>query len=259
MKLSTLPFLFAALLIFMAAITRRAVRLHYLRPKSAKIVYKLLVALALWTIASSILAIQGFYASANFYALLPGLWMPFIPVILCTIPFVISSHFRETLEKIINCTPLHWFVYLQALRIAALGTLYKTLTGHFPIYLEIAIGIPDLIFGFSAFYIAKRVTSNTIGWKGLAIWNLIGAGIIIIPGEILIQMGLPGVLQVFSTPPKAAVLFEFPLVIAPTVVVPLLVVMNGLVAWWLFKTRSVYFSNKKATTVFLDFPVMKRK
>ena len=107
------------------------------------------------------------------------------------------------------------------------------------------------------FYIAKGVRANTIGWRSLAIWNLVGAGIIIIPGEIAIQMGLPGFLQIFNSPPTAEVMFEFPLVIAPTIIVPLLVLMNGLVAWWLFKTQPVSLRGKKVKTVFLDFPTVK--
>ena len=79
MKFSTLPFLLAAILIFIAAITRRAVRLGYLRPQNALNIYWLLGVLGLWTIASSFLAIKGFYASPDFWALLPGLWFPFVP------------------------------------------------------------------------------------------------------------------------------------------------------------------------------------
>ena len=239
MKFSTLPFLLAAVLMFIAVITRRAVKLDYLKPQNAKNIYSLLGVLGLWTVVSSILAIQGLYASPRFWALLPGLWFPFIPVSICLIPFMVSPRFRNSLVEILNSTPVYWLVYLQALRIAALGTLYKTLIGQFPIHIELIIGISDLIFGFSALYIAKRVRSNKINWKTLAIWNLIGAGIIIIPGEIVIQMGLPGALQVFSSPPTAEVMFEFPLVIAPTIVVTLLVTVNGLVAWWLFKTKPV--------------------
>lgn len=245
MKFSTLPFLLAAVLIFIAMITYRAVRLRYLKPKNSIAIYWLLGVLCLWTVLSSILAIKGVYSSSSFYALLPGLWLPFIPVSICLIPFLISSQFRNTLTKILNCAPIRWFIYLQALRIAAIGTLYKTLTGQFPLAVELAMGISDLIFGLSALYVARRVHQNTIGWKSLAIWNLVGIGIIMPIGGIAIQTALPGVLQMFASPPTAEVIFEFPLVLAPTIVVPLLVVINALVAWWLFKTKPVSLSEKK--------------
>ena len=259
MKFSTLPFLLATVLGFIAMITRRAVKLGYIQPQNAKNVYYLLGVLSLWTVMSSILAIEGFYASSRFWVLLPGLWFPFVPVSLCLIPFTLSSPLRNSLIKILDATPIIWLVYLQGLRIAALGTLFKTIIGQFPVHVELIIGISDLIFGCSAFYIAKKVRANAIGCRSLAIWNLIGAGIIIIPGEIAIQMGLPGFLQIFNSPPTAEVMFEFPLVIAPTIIVPLLVMMNGLVAWWLFKTQPVSLRRKKAKTVVLDFPTVKGK
>ena len=121
------------------------------------------------------------------------------------------------------------------MRIAALGTLYKTFMGAFPLHVELGIGVTDLCFGFSALYIAHRLREKRLSYRALAIWNLIGAAIIIIPAGILIQMGLPGPMKVFSIPPTTEVMFEFPLVLAPTIVVPLLVVMNGIIAWRLIE------------------------
>ena len=39
--------------------------------------------------------------------------------------------------------PWHWFAYFHGLRIAALGTAYKTMIGEFPAYFEYGVGIPD--------------------------------------------------------------------------------------------------------------------
>ena len=67
MKFSTLPFLLATVLMFIAMITRRAVKLDYIQPQNAKNVYYLLGILGLWTVVSSILAIKGFYASPRYF------------------------------------------------------------------------------------------------------------------------------------------------------------------------------------------------
>ncbi|MDJ0706597.1 MAG: hypothetical protein QNJ46_25280 [Leptolyngbyaceae cyanobacterium MO_188.B28] len=238
MKFSSLPFLLTALLLFVAIITRRTVRLGRLKPINAGAIYGVVFLLALWSIVSSGLALSGFYKSSTFLTWLPGLWFPLIPLGICIIPFFLSSRFRQTLCAIVDATPATWFIYLQALRITAVGTLYKTLIGEFPVHIELALGVPDLCFGLSALYMAKRVRSKTLSDRTLIIWNLVGAGIVIIPGELLIQMGLPGPMQVFSSPPTTEVMFEFPLALAPTVVVPLLVVMNGLIAWRLIKRRT---------------------
>ena len=58
--------------------------------------------------------------------------------------------------------------------------------------------------------------------------------------------------------PSPYSMFEFPLVIAPTIVMPLFVVMNGLVAWWLFKTKPVSLSSKKSTTILKDKTTAKK-
>lgn len=237
MKFSSLPFLLTAVLVFIVAIARRAVRLHKIQPTEIGQIYGLVLVLIVWSIISSGFALTGVYRSSEFLALLPGLWFPLVPVGICLIPFAVSSRFRQTLRAIFDATPITWFIYLQALRIAAVGTLYKTLIGTFPLHVELGVGITDLCFGLSALYMAKRSRSKTLNNQVLIIWNLVGAGIIIIPGEILIQMGLPGPMQVFSSPPTTEVMFEFPLVLAPTLVVPLLVVMNGLVVWRLWEYR----------------------
>ena len=243
MKFSSLPFLLFAILVFIVSITHRTAKLRNLKGSQINTVYILVVCLGIWSAISSNLALSGVYKSAVFLALLPGLWFPIVPIGMCLIPFALSAQFRQTLRSIVDATPTPWFINLQALRIAALGTLYKTFIGEFPLHVELAIGISDLLFGFSALYIAKQFRDQTLSGRALIAWNLIGAGIIILPGEIAIQMGLPGPLQFFSTPPTTEVMFEFPLVLAPMIVVPLLVVMNGLIVWRYLDYPTKYHSD----------------
>ena len=54
------------------------------------------------------------------------------------------------MRRIVDHTTWHWFAYFHGLRIAALGTAYKTIIGEFPVYFETIVGIPDLLFGISA-------------------------------------------------------------------------------------------------------------
>ncbi len=124
MKFSSLPFLLTALFLFIVVVTRRTVRLGKLQPGHARAIYGVVVSLAMWSVISSSLALSGFYKSSTFFALLPGLWFPLIPLGICLVPFITSVRFRHTLQTIVDTTPVTWFVYLQALRIAAVGTLY---------------------------------------------------------------------------------------------------------------------------------------
>jgi hypothetical protein len=44
-----------------------------------------------------------------------------------------------------------------------------------------------------------------------------------------------GTIQLFADPPTTEIMLEFPLVLAPTVVVPILLLFNLLIAWRLFE------------------------
>jgi len=135
---------------------------------------------------------------------------------------------------------------LQAVRISAAGTLIKTLQGDFPLYFELGVGIPDLLFGFSALAIAWAVSSGRIGWRGLAVWNLVGFAVVALPAVLLAQMGLPGPMQVFHGPPASEVLLVYPMALAPTVVVPFFLMLNLWAAIWLFIRRPDIRSAHKA-------------
>ena len=137
---------------------------------------------------------------------------------------------RDALGKVIGATPLHWLVYFHALRISAVGTAFETARGKFPESFELAVGVPDLLFGLSALYVGGRARKGSIGRRGVALWSLVGAALIVPSAPLVAQLGLPGPLMVFGTPPTAAALFDYPMVLAPTLMVPLFVLFNLLTA-----------------------------
>jgi hypothetical protein len=53
-----------------------------------------------------------------------------------------------------------------------------------------------------------------------------GVLLIVIPGEIAIQTGLPGRFHVFATQPTSEVMLDFPIVLAPSLVVPVFLLLN---------------------------------
>jgi hypothetical protein len=66
----------------------------------------------------------------------------------------------------------------------------------------------------------------------LLFWHLTGALAIVLP--------LVGLMHLFMTEPLFAELFSFPMVMAPVLVVPTLVMLNMLVVWRLFeRTRGL--------------------
>ncbi len=189
-----------------------------------------------YAIITSILGATGLYISDSVLALLPGLWLQLITVAVCVLPVVFFRSLREGIREVIDCTPWHWFAGYHAMRIAALGTAYKTHIGEFPAYFEYLVGVPDLLFGLSAFWVARLAARNELSARSFLIWNLVGALIIVPSAPILLQLGLPGPLQVFTGVPDARAVFTYPMSIAPMIGVPLFVLVNLAVAWRLWET-----------------------
>ena len=239
MQLSTIPFLIAGLIGFVGWLALRAERQGGVTRSERRAIWAVLAIVAAWAVLSAHLASNGTYLSSEFLEWMPGLWLPLVPVAIVGIALGVSRDFRHALVGILDVTPPQWLVYVQAVRISALGTLIKTMQGKFPLHFELGVGIPDLLFGLSALWIAWAVRRGAIGWRGLAIWNLLGFALVTLPALLLTQMGLPGPMQVFEGPPASEVLLVYPMALAPTVVVPFFLMLNLWVAAWLFLRRPV--------------------
>jgi hypothetical protein len=235
MKFSILPMLFSIQVFALWYVARRAARLGAITRTGQSLINSLLAAWVIWALASAALALYGTYQSAWFLNSWPTLWVTMIPVILVMGPLAYSNTARATLFDLIDATPLSWIIGFQALRILAIGGIAKAINGEFSRYFGLYIGVPDFIFGLSALLMAWLVYRNKIGGGIVASWNLIGAMIIVPGGLVLIQMGLPGPWHVFTASPTIVTIFEFPMALAPTVVVPIFVLLNTLVALHLIR------------------------
>jgi len=226
MQLSSIPFLIAAVLTVLFVFAREARAGGHMSISEQIVFSGYLLVIALWSAASAYLAYSGTYLSETVLALMPGLWLNLVPLFLAA-PFLLGSPgFRRALVAIADHTPDHWFVYLQALRIFAIGTLIETARGTFPLYFEIGVGITDLAFGLSALIVAPAVRAGRLSRRALGFWHLTGFAIIALPAGLLLQLGLPGPLHVFDAQPTAEALFAYPMALAPTVLVPLLILIN---------------------------------
>ena len=226
----TVPLLAAVVLGFILFITKRAERRGHIERRQTRALQGLVAAWALWGLASAGLSLSGAYASDSFYAMLPGLWMPFVPVFIFVAFGAASRSIRDGIGKVLAATPLHWLIYFHALRLSAIGTAIETARGTFPRSFELAVGVPDLLFGLSALYVGKRASDGSISRRAVGWWSLAGALAIVPSAPLVAQMGLPGPLQVFSGEPSATALFVYPMVLAPTLIVALFVLFNLLTA-----------------------------
>jgi hypothetical protein len=229
-KPSLTPVLLAAQLGFFLTLFWRSRGTGRLRSEGAAVALYLL-----WVTAYSAAAItfgaRGLYIADGLLPWLPGLWLPLVPVAACVIPVLISERVRDGLRQMVDDAPWPWLATFQGMRVTAIGTAYKTMVGEFPLYFELLVGLPDLAFGASAFWIAHRARRGDLSAKAFRNWNLIGLLVIVPAVPILLQLGLPGPVQIFSGLPDARAVLSFPMAIAPMVVVPVFILTNLLVAW----------------------------
>lgn len=219
---------------FVLQLARRSSRLGSIQGSESQ-VYVYLIWLAGYAIVTSYLGARGVYISPELLEWFPALWLQVITVAAAVLPLVFFEGLRREMRQIVDDTPLHWFAWFHSLRVGALGTAYKTSIGEFPVYFELFVGIPDFLFGLSAFWIASRLRKSLISQRTFMVWNLVGALIIVPSAPILLQLGLPGPLQIFTSLPDARAVFTFPMSIAPMVGVPLFVLINLWVAWRLWE------------------------
>ena len=234
--MSLTPILITIELGFLLALAVRSARLSG-RPGAAQPAYIYLVGLAAYAVATSYLGARGVYLRDDLLRLYPGFWLQLITVGVAVVPLLLFGSLRQLAREVVDRTPLHWFAWFHGLRIGALGTAYKTAIGEFPAYFEYLVGVPDLLFGLSALWVAERLRRGRMGERGFLLWNLIGALIIVPSAPILIQLGLPGPLQLFTAQPDARAIMTYPMSIAPMIGVPLFVLINLWVAWRLWERR----------------------
>jgi hypothetical protein len=119
-----------------------------------------------------------------------------------------------------SMVPAEHFVWLQALRILAVGSILKVRSGDLPASFGLGLGIPDTIFGLSALGLALSGMVGLLSSMALVAWNLLGAAILL-AAPLVLQLGLPGRLQTFKENPDGRALFAFPMALAPTLIAPL--------------------------------------
>ncbi|MCG7978267.1 MAG: hypothetical protein N0E58_09040 [Candidatus Thiodiazotropha endolucinida] len=165
----------------------------------------------------------GRFGSEPFYNLMPGYWMPYVPVVVALSMMLSLAPLRDGLRVLVDETPVHWLSGIHILRILALGTLLKASNDLFPQMFAWFVGGPDLLFGVSAIIVTLLARSGRLSDRFILYWHLAGALAIVLP--------VAGLMHLFMVEPLFAELFMFPMVMAPALIVPTLVLLNLLVAW----------------------------
>lgn len=237
MSFSSVPLLFVVIALFWVWAARASASRGELTAGNLRAIYAWLGLLTAWAVVTTLLATSGAYRSEAFYALLPALWLPLAPVVLSVALLGIWPSFRTALWTVTTQTSPRAFLWLHVLRVAAIGGIVKGAQGLLPESFAYPIGIPDLIFGVVSLVLARGYNRYRPARSALIAWNLAGMGVLM-TAPVLMQLGLPGRLYTFTSQPDASALFEFPMVLAPTLVVTLLFFINGWHAFTLWKSTT---------------------
>lgn len=223
LKLSTVPLLFAVQVIAVAYANHRAAKQN--SAMQSKWIYSILVMLTAWGLMCTYLAFSGVYQSTGFLTAYPMLWLPVIPFLIISLPLTLQP-VRDSFRMLIDSTPTTWLVGVHVLRVLALGTIIKAHSGLFSQSFASYVGIPDFIFGLSAILVFWLLIKRQVSDSFLIIWSFVGV-LVVIPGaSIVAQKGLPGAFYSIVETPGIETLFDFPMVLAPSLVVPLFLAFN---------------------------------
>lgn len=228
MSLSLTPFLLAAELAFLRWVFKKAHE-EYLCPTRRLSSYWLWI--VTYSLAVCVLGYYEVFVSESMLRYMPALWLQVITVAAVVAPVLASVNLRIDLRQAVDRTPRTAFIYFHMLRFAALGTMLGAARGTFPVYFELLVGVPDLLFAISSLWMLKQEKNDRLTDRQFLIWNLVGALVIVPTAPIVLQLGLPGPWQYFTSQPDARAVFTFPMVIAPMIGVPLFVLVNLLVVW----------------------------
>lgn len=228
---STLPVLFAAQCAFLFASARVAPSRLGFASAASYAAATVSSSLAIWGVVDAWLALDGAYSDRDFLSSLPGLWLPLVPYGVIGLLVMGLPYVRRGLQHIAAGVPVHWLVGIQGLRFVAIASPIGIAWGGFKVepdiaLIELSIGLTDIVFGFSALLLYRRVRAGRMAPDALAVWHATGILLIAVPGFFAIQAGLPELSQAPSAYLVPPPMFAFPTVLAPTLVVPAFVMLN---------------------------------
>ena len=224
--MSILPIYTVLMFAMSIGLIRRAKAENAVTPSQVIGLFGLLGALAIWVGVVTVLGLQGKHLALK--QTVPLFWQPLTFLIICTVAIVVVPPIRRGLMAIAQSTPAWWFALIQATRIGAIGSIIKGLQGEIQSGYVFWVGIPDFLFGLSALGVAWLSYYGRIGRRALIAWNLVGFALIALPTFI-------GRSYWFAED-GFEFIFEFPMILAPAVVVSWLISFNLLHAWAIWRS-----------------------
>ena len=179
------------------------------------------------------LAIAQYVGSANLYFATTDTAVPTLLLGL-TIPLMIAAAglwLSGAIASLVAAIPLHWLVAAQVYRIEGGIFLVLWADGRLPWQFALPAGIGDITTGVLAVVVAARLARNAAGaGRAVYAWCLFGIADLV----VAIMMGAmtsPGRPHLLAFEAPNLLITSYPLVMIPTVAVPLALMLHGVVLW----------------------------
>jgi hypothetical protein len=116
-------------------------------------------------------------------------------------------------------------ISIHILRLLAIGTVIKFLHRELPLHFIVLGSAPDFLFAMSAVALAVLGTNGPLDHNFLVAWHLLGFLVFLGPG-ISMFFSVPSPLRIYHMKPDTTIVFQFPMVLAPTFTVPLFMIAH---------------------------------
>ena len=141
-------------------------------------------------------------------------------VTFATVMFGAIPAVREGLASAAAATTGRELASIHILRLLAIGAFIKYLQRQLPLHFVILGALPDFLFGVSAVVVTFLAGSGALGQDFLVAWHWIGFSVFFGAG-ISMFFSVPSPFRIYDGKPDASIVFEYPMVLAPNITVPL--------------------------------------
>jgi hypothetical protein len=209
---------------------RKALRRTTMDARQQQAVFtKTFFVIAGWLVLLAILSLAGFFR--DFSTLPPR---PVLAIILPAIALIVLS-FRKKAIQLLQATPPHWLVVMQAFRIAVELQLWMAfMRGLLPEQMTFSGRNFDILSGVLGLVAGWLMWKFKPYWKPIAIiYNIIGLGLLL---NILViaVLSMPTPFRHFLDQPANTIVAEFPFIYLPGVLVVLAIGLH------VFSLRQVF-------------------
>ena len=116
-------------------------------------------------------------------------------------------------------------IYIHILRLLAIGSVVKFLQRELPLHFVILGSLPDFLFAVIAVVLAVLGANGPLDPSFLVSWHLIGFSVFFGAG-ISMFFSVPSPLRIYHNKPDTSIVFQFPMVLAPNLTVPLFMIAH---------------------------------